>query len=70
MCILELCKVLICRFHYGCIKKKYDEKTKLLFTGTDSLMYHPKTEYFYEISGKFRRILALGIIKKVFLLSQ
>ena len=48
MCILEWCKLLISWFHYGYIKKKYDRKSKLLFTGTDSLMYLLKTEYFYE----------------------
>ena len=30
------------------MRKKYDGKSKLLFTGTDSLMYLLKTEYFYE----------------------
>ena len=48
MCILEWCKLLISWFHYGYIKKKYDRKSKLLFTGTDSLMYLLKTEYFSE----------------------
>ena len=39
MCILVLSKVLMHEFHYDYIKYKYDNKSKLLFAGTDSLMY-------------------------------
>ena len=35
-------------FHYDDIKTKYDHKSKLLFTGTDSLIYEIKTEDVYE----------------------
>ena len=54
MCILELSKVLLYEFHYDYIKNKYDNKSKLLFTDTDSLMYDIKTEDVYEdfISNK------------------
>ena len=48
MRILELSKVLIYKFHYDYIKNKYDNKSKLLFKGTDSLMYEIKTEDVYE----------------------
>ena len=48
MCILELSKALMSEFHYDCIKNKYDNKSKLLFTDTDSLMYEIKTEDVYE----------------------
>ena len=44
MCILELGKVLMYKFHYDYIKDKYDNKSKLLFTDTDNLMYEIKTE--------------------------
>ena len=48
MCILELSKVLMYEFHYGYVKNKYDNKSKLLFADTDSLMYEIKTEDVYE----------------------
>ena len=48
MCILELSKVLMYEFCYRCNKNKYDNKSKLLFTDTDSLMYDIKTEDDYE----------------------
>ena len=48
MCILELSKVLMYKFHYDYIKNKYDNKSKLLFTDIDSLMYEIKTEHVYK----------------------
>ena len=54
MCILELSKVLMYEFDYDYIKNKYGNKSKLLFTDTNSLMYENKTEDVYEdfSSGK------------------
>ena len=46
MCILESSKVLMYEFHYDYIKNKYDNKSKLLFTVTDSLIYEIKTKDF------------------------
>ena len=43
MWILELSKVLMNEFHYDYIKNKYDNKSTLLFTGTDCLMCEIKT---------------------------
>ena len=48
MWILELSKVSMYEFHYDCIKNKYDNKSKLLFTETDSLVYEIKMEDVYE----------------------
>ena len=44
MCSLELSKVLMYKFHFDYITNKHDNKSKLLFTGTDSLMYEIKAE--------------------------
>ena len=39
MYILKLSKILTYEFHYYYIKNKYGNNSRLLFTGTDSLMY-------------------------------
>ena len=48
MCILELSKLLMYKFHYDYIKNTYDNRSRLLFLDTDSLMYEIKTEDIYE----------------------
>ena len=48
MYILKSSKVLMCKFHHDYIKNNYDNKSKLLFTDTDSLMYEIITEDVYE----------------------
>ena len=35
-------------FYYECIKNKYDNKSKLSFKDTDSLIYETETEAAYE----------------------
>ena len=39
MCILDISKVHMYNFHYNVIKKHYGNKSRLLFTDTDSLCY-------------------------------
>ena len=48
MCILELSKIFMYEFHYDYIKNKYGNKSRLLFTDTDNLMYEIKNEDVYE----------------------
>ena len=42
MCIVELSKLLMYKFHYDYTKNKYENKSKLLFSETDNLMYETK----------------------------
>ncbi len=44
-------------FHYDYVKKNYGQKSKLLFTDTDSLCYEIETEDFYrDISKDVERL--------------
>ena len=53
-CILELSKLLMYKFHYECVKNKFD--AKLLFTDTDSLVYEIKGKDVYEKSFQDREL--------------
>ena len=46
--VLELSKLKMAQFHYDVIKARYGDKAHLLFTDTDSLMYHIETPDIYK----------------------
>ena len=56
ICILELYKVLMCKFHYDYIKNKRGNKSKLLFTENDSLMYEIKNVDVFEDSSSSKEM--------------
>ena len=56
MYILDLSKVLVYEFHYDCIKDKYGNNSRLLFTDTDSLMHKTKTEDVFEDFSKDKKM--------------
>ena len=46
--VLECSKFLMYNYHYGILKKLYNDKAKLLMTDTDSLFYEIKTDDVYK----------------------
>ena len=62
MCILDLSKVLMYEFHYDYIKNRYDNKSKLLLTDTDSLLYEIKTEDVYEDYSSDKEMFGFGMM--------
>ena len=48
MCILDLSKMLMYDLHYNHIKKRYNNRARLLFTDTDSLTYEIEAEDIYK----------------------
>ena len=65
MCILDLSKTLMYDFHYNYIRKKYPD-CQLLFTDTDSLVYHIKTEDIYLDFYKDRSLFDISRILLVY----
>ena len=48
MCILDLSKTLMYDFHYNYMKKKYNNRARLLFTDMDILTYEIEAEDVYK----------------------
>ena len=51
MSILDISRTLMYEFWYDYIKPKYQDKSKLCYTDTDSFIIHIMTEDFYEDIG-------------------
>ena len=66
MCILDLSKVVMYKFHHDYIRHKYDISTGLLFTDTGILIYEIKMKMYVNILVRIKKCLILAII----LLSQ
>jgi hypothetical protein len=56
LCVLDMSKVLMYDYHYNIIKKQYGDRSKLLFTDTDSLTYEIKTDDIYADMAKDKHI--------------
>ena len=61
--ILDLSKLLMYIFHYNYIKTKYKNCAKLLFTGTNSLIYEIETNDVYEDIYKDKDLFDFSSIK-------
>ena len=64
MCILDLSKVLMYDFHYNYIKRKWNDRAKLLFTDTGSLCYHITTDDAYRDFYRDRELFSNSDYKK------
>ena len=62
MCILNLSKVMVYKFHYDYNENNYGSKSRLLFTDTERLMYQVKTEDIYENFSRDKATLDLVTI--------
>jgi len=49
MCILDISKTCSYEFHHDYIASMYREKCKVMYTDTDSLIYHIECDNVYEI---------------------
>ena len=58
MSILDISKMLMYKFWYGYVKPKYEDRSKLCYTDTDSFSIHILTEdFFVDISDDVERWL-------------
>ncbi|KAE9521340.1 hypothetical protein AGLY_018262 [Aphis glycines] len=48
LAVLDISKTLMYDYHYNVIRKQYGNKANLMYTDTDSLVYHIMTDNFYN----------------------
>ena len=58
--MLDLSKLFMYQFHYDYIKDKYKNNAQLLFTDTDSLTYHIKTDDIYKDNFENKHLFDLS----------
>ena len=64
MCILDLSKLHMFNFHYNYIVKKYGDKSKLMFTDTDSLTYSIECEDVYADMAENKELFDMSEYSK------
>jgi len=58
--ILDISKIRMYDFYYNTIKRKYNDKAKLLYTDTDSLIMHIETEDLFKDFTEYKHELDLS----------
>ena len=61
--ILDLSKVYMLNFHYDYMNVKYPNRAKLIYTDTDSFVYHVKTEDLYQDQFLDKHLFDLSEVK-------
>src|SRR5207244_8799590 len=61
--ILDISKTLMYDFHYNFIKNKYGDRSRLLYTDTDSLCYELETKNMYKDMYDIKKMFDLSDVK-------
>ena len=54
MCILDISKICLYEFHHEYMSSMYRDKCKIMYTDTDSLIYHIKCDDVYKNETRYR----------------
>ena len=61
MSVLDISKTLMYKFWYDYIKPKYDDRSKLYYTDTDSFVIHIITEDIYIDNITIKKLMILKL---------